>query len=88
MVVDVVPGVPAAEEVAVAGVIGMVIWGLGGTAGLLMCLAAKSRSIRDGFHQLGLGLFQQAIDVLRAELGQAGTLLLPVPLCCLTHIRI
>lgn len=40
----VVPVVPAAGEVAVVEVIGMVIWGLGGTAGLLMCLAAKSRS--------------------------------------------
>lgn len=33
-----------AEDVAVVEVMGMVIWGLGGTAGLLMCLAAKSRS--------------------------------------------
>lgn len=42
--VAVPPVVPAAGEVAVVEVIGMVIWGLGGTAGLLMCLAAKSRS--------------------------------------------
>lgn len=36
--------VPAAGAAAVVEVIGMVIWGLGGTAGLFMCLAAKSRS--------------------------------------------
>lgn len=44
VVVAAVPVVPAAGEVTVVDVIGMVIWGLGGTAGLLMCLAAKSRS--------------------------------------------
>lgn len=42
--VAVLPALPAAGEDTVVEVIGMVIWGLGGTAGLLMCLAAKSRS--------------------------------------------
>lgn len=38
------PPVPQGEGVAVVEDIGMVICGFGGTAGLLMCLAAKSRS--------------------------------------------
>lgn len=38
------PGLPVAGEEVMVEAIGMVIWGLGGTAGLLICLAAKSRS--------------------------------------------
>lgn len=38
------PVFPVAGEVVMVDVIGMVIWGFGGTAGLLICLAAKSRS--------------------------------------------
>lgn len=39
--------------------------------------------VGDGLHELGLRLLQESVDVLSAELGQAGPLLLPVPLCCL-----
>lgn len=36
--------------------------------------------VGDGLHELGLRLLQQPVDVLSAVLGQAGPLLLPVPL--------
>lgn len=61
--------------------------GLGGHRGLVD-VPGSEVEVWDGLHQLSLGLFQQAIDVLGAELGQAGTLLLPVPLCRLTYIQI
>lgn len=50
----------------------------------LVYVPGSEVKVGDGFHQLCLSLFQQAIDVLGAELGQAGTLLLPVPLGRLT----
>lgn len=43
-------------------------------------LSGGKVQVWDGLHQLRLGLLQQAVDVLSAELGQTGPFLLPVPL--------
>lgn len=61
--------------------------GLGGHCWLVYVLGCELE-VRDGLHQLGLGLLQQAVDVLGAELGQTGSLLFPVPLRRLTQIQI
>lgn len=52
------------------------------TAGGLLVLGCKLQ-VRDGFHQLGLGLFQKAVNVFSAVLGQGCPLLLPVSFGCL-----
>lgn len=46
-------------------------------------LSGSKVQVWDGLHQLRLGLLQQPVDVLSAELGQTGPFLLPVPLSCL-----
>ena len=66
--------------------------GLGGHHGL-GDVPGGQLQVGQGLEQLGLGLLQQPVDVLGAELGEAGPLLLPVTLCCLhthtyTHIYI
>lgn len=63
-----------------------VLWGGGSTstAGSLLVLGCKLQ-VRDGLHQLGLGLLQEAVNILSAVLGQGCPFLLPVSLSCLQH---
>lgn len=50
-------------------------------------LSGSKVQVWDGLHQLRLGLLQQPVDVLSAELGQTGPFLLPVPLSCLKRVQ-
>lgn len=83
------PGSPLFAGQLVLGLADAVVRGssptlrvLGGrrVGGRLYLLGSKVQ-VRNGLQQLGLCLLQQPVDVLGAVLGQAGPLLLPVPLC-------
>ena len=61
--------------------VGAAAAGRGLDEGLLgLHLLGGEVQVGDGLHQLGLRLLQEPVDVLSTVLGQAGALLLPVPL--------